>query len=214
MQETINVRIKTFGNPPRPATTKVFLDKKAFGRHARALEPGEIIEMPFDAAKEMLDHLPGELEMTLDPANRPLAFENQHQAAITSTQNTMINRSEQVQAAHQSAVAQMQEEMRKRNDLLAREEAVARREAELGLGVESGVTQATAASVEPTLNVLDALDDEPVREGRNNAISPEELEKIREDGKRAEEAARAQAANPPKRKPGRPRKNPKPEVAG
>ena len=213
MEETINVRIKlTPGNPPRPATTKVFLDKKRFGKHTRALEPGEVIALPRDAAEEMLNHLPYELEMTMDEATRPLAFKSQHEAAITSTQNTMINRSEQIKSAHQAAVERVREEMREREELIRREEAIARREAELGLaGPNSEKHIEAEPSVGDVTQVSVALLDEEVREPRNNAMSRDELDALR---KGEEDAATAEAqAEPVKRKRrGRPPKNPQPET--
>lgn len=201
MQDTINVRIKMMpGNPPRPATTKVFLDRKKLGKNARALEPGEIIALPKSMAEELLNHLPYELEMTLEEANRPLAFASQHEAAITSTQNSMINRSELIKASHQAEVAKVREEMKARNDLMAREEAIAKREAELGINQP-------ASEAAPKFT----MDDEEVREPRNNMLSPDELEALR---KGEEETAIEQAqAESPKRKRGRPRKNPQPETA-
>ena len=200
MEETISVRIKLMpGNPPRPATTKVFLDRKKLGKNARALEPGEIVAMPRDLAERFLKHLPYELEMTMEPPNRPLAFEDQHQAAMTSTQNTMINRSEQIKSAHEAEVAKVREEMKARNDLIAREEAIARREVELGLNQPAAET-----AIAPKFT----MDDEEVREPRNNALSADELEALR---KGEEDAATEQAqAEPPKRKRGRPPKNPQP----
>lgn len=212
MQETINVRIKMFpGNPPRPSTTKVFLDKRALGPNARPLEPGEIVAMPKLMAEEMLRHLPYELEMTMEDANRPLAFENQHQASMTSTQNTMIRRSEQIKAAHEAEVAKVREEMKKRNDLIAREEEIARREAELGIG---------QSEPEPASPPKFTIDDEDVREPRHNAMTRDELDELRKDADEQMEKTRAEAEQkmqearaPVKRKRGRPPKNPQPETA-
>lgn len=199
MQETINVRIKMFpGEPPRPATTKVFLDKKKLGRNARPLEPGEIVEMPRAMAEEFLAHLPYELEMTMEPANRPLAFENERQAAMTSTQNTMINRSELIKAAHQAEVAKVREDMEKRNELVAREEAIARREAELGIG-------------EPAEVQAEEPEDDYVP--KNNAVVQEDLDNLRKEVERkAEEdsAVTEASAPPPRKRRGRPPKNPQP----
>lgn len=199
MTETINVRIKMFpGNPPRPATTKVFLSTE---KNARPLEPGEIVQLPAHEAKQMLAHLPYELEITTENANRPVIFESHYEAAITSSQNTKVSRSEVVRANHQAAVAQMREEMAKLAELRAREEAVAKREAELGM----------QEAPEP---VEDEPDDDYIP--KNNAVVQEEIDRIRKQAAReAEEAEAVAAASAPtgRKRRGRQPKPPQPESA-
>lgn len=197
MEQTINVRIKMFpGHPPRPATTKAFISDK---KNARALEPGEVVALPEKDAKWLLEHMPYELEMTMEPPNRPLVFKNSAEAAITSTQNNAINRSEQIKLAHKSAVEQMRKEQAELAKLREREEAIARREAELGMR-------------EPEQPVIE----EPEDDGyvpKNNAVVQEEIERVRKEAEReAEESgAVAEASAPVKRKRrGRPPKNPQP----
>lgn len=217
MEETINVRIKLMpGNPPRPATGKVFFAPDRSKGIARALEPGEVVTLPAGEAKEMLERLPYELEMTMDDPTRPVYFGSADEAHLTSQ---YLNPQTQGRADDQArAVAALREQMAhdKRDELLAREEAIARREAELGLhGPQAAKAAGSPPSLADAMQVMsgaaDMLDEE-VREPRHNALSPNELEALR---KGEEETATAEAqAEPVKRKRrGRPPKNPQPETA-
>ena len=190
----INVRIKQFpaevpGGAPRPATTKVFLRSGAEMRSGcRPLEPGEVVALEDDEAQALLAHLPYELEMTLDPPTRPLFFKNADEAQLTSQfyNPATAGRAEQAKEAMKRAMAEAnapenQKRIEEINALAAREEAIRRREIELGL-------------IPDPEAVEKQLDDELESEGvvaSDNVMTPEELEALRQS-----EASIARAQDP------------------
>lgn len=76
----------------------------------RKLHPGEVVEIP---EGNLLDALwqTGKLEMTLDPANRPLEFENAREAQLTSPtfKSRGPDEDRQIAEAHAAVAARLAE---------------------------------------------------------------------------------------------------------
>ena len=172
-----NVRIKTLPPPsegelPRAVTTKIFLvdsRPREDGSVARPLEPNEVVELDHELAQLALARLPHELELTLDPATRPLYFSDADKAAMTSQSfnpNTH-GRAEQAKAA----MAEMLEEAQSGESVAEAESIIERQErqiAELQAQVEALLGQQTEETLE---DVIDAdLDAEGVEAGNNAAV--------------------------------------------
>jgi len=179
---TINVRIKQFppehkDGAPRPATYKVFLRSGAEMREGcRPLEPGEVVALDDDEARALLQHLPFELEVTMDPPTRPLFFRNSDEAQLTSQfyNPATAGRAEQAKAAMKQAMEdanapENQKRIEEINALEAREAAIRQKEIELGL--------------RPDPDALEkSLDAELETEGitaADNVMPPAELEALK-----------------------------------
>lgn len=177
---TINVRIKTIppstpGGEPRSVTTKVFLVEQKMIEGVgfpRALEPGDVVALKDEVAMEYLKKLPFELEMTAEEPTRPLYFENRDIAHQTSRNFNprSAGRAEEAKAAMAKVLAEAQApeaqaELKRVQELDAREAALVEREKALGL-------------MGPTPEeLLDAeLADTPAA---NNALSPEDMRRIK-----------------------------------
>ncbi len=85
----INIKIRAFGlrsNRPQVATGKFMLRSSAeTARGCRWLEPGEVVAMPEDEARNLLIAGGEYIEQTIDAPNRPLYFRNAAEAAETSS---------------------------------------------------------------------------------------------------------------------------------
>lgn len=89
MAEKIGIKIKMFPGGPDmegvPATTKVFIRPGSEQRKGcRPLEPGEIVHLDKKEAQSLLEALPNHVEMTFEPPTRPLYYNSQYEAEITS----------------------------------------------------------------------------------------------------------------------------------
>ncbi len=193
----INVRIKlTPGDPPRPATTKIMMpeltrEQKEQGLVQRPLEPYEVVPLPEDTAKEMLDHLPYELEMTHEKPTRPLFFNNQREADLSSQDYKEVTggRADEVKKKVAGERARQAEKMRREmaeqvanepnpqvsDEMLAA--VVASLEAKGYTISKPGSVIPDAVLPEPTVEV--EVEDDYVPE--NNATAQSDLEAVVED---------------------------------
>ena len=196
----INVRIKLLppdvpGGEPRAVTQRVFLRPGAeMAKGCRPLEPGEVVALEDDGAREAIRKLPFELEIAEDPPTRPLYFRNADEARMTSD-SFNPNTAGRVEAAKE-AMKRMLEDAQSENaqvmmdavnDLERREAAIRAREIELGL-----------VDAPPDEAALD--DDLQDYVPENNAMTTAELKEIREKAAAEREAEGAEAAEPPKQR--------------
>ena len=135
--DTLNVRIKQIPGPNEQlvhATTKVCL--VAGNRRARYLEPGDVVALNRELAQDILSKIPGYVELTAEPANRPLYYATVNDAEMTSQSYNPITagRAEEAKAA----MARIQEEINQgalnapgEVDLATRKAQLDAREAEL-----------------------------------------------------------------------------------
>lgn len=78
----VNVRIKQLET--RVATAGLFFGDSPEGKFRRKLEPGEVIALDADDQLTIDALAGGKLEITLDPATRPLDFDTEPEARFSS----------------------------------------------------------------------------------------------------------------------------------
>lgn len=120
MADKINIKIKTFGGGfdgegEMVATEKFFLrGGSELRKGCRWLEPGEIVALDAEEARTLLSLAPGHIEITLEPANRPLYFRNQSDADNSSKFTAKFyGRAERAKVAMAALMREMEEEAAK-----------------------------------------------------------------------------------------------------